>query len=139
MFFHNLAPHSVVLSSEPSFLFGFCVDLRVRLSSKHHMCESVDGGETGSDVEEALIISVEAVLIHTITYRVAHSKAVVLADLTSAVFRLSPCTLSPKMTHAFFSYSYPKNSSRTETLHTESDVYELIHYWKNSPQRYKIS
>ncbi len=44
-FFHNLALHSILLSSEPSLSFGFCVDLRVRLSRKHYMCESVGGAK----------------------------------------------------------------------------------------------
>ncbi len=33
-----------------------------------------------------------------------------------------PWTLSPKFSHAFFRIRYPKNLSRTETLHTESDM-----------------
>ncbi len=33
------------------------------------------------------------------------------------------CTLSPKFSHACFRIHNPKNSSRTETLHIESDTY----------------
>ncbi len=45
LFFHNLALHSLLLSSEPSLLFGFWVDLHVRLSRKHYMHETVGGAK----------------------------------------------------------------------------------------------
>ncbi len=35
LFFHNLPLHSILLSSEPSLSFGFCIDLHVHLSHKH--------------------------------------------------------------------------------------------------------
>ncbi len=33
------------------------------------------------------------------------------------------CTLSPNFSHVFFHIRNPKNESRIETLHTESDAY----------------
>ncbi len=33
------------------------------------------------------------------------------------------CTLSPNFSHVFFRIRNPKNESRIETLHTESDAY----------------
>ncbi len=45
LLFHNLALHSVLLSLEPSLLFGFCIDLHVRLSHKHYMHKSVGGAK----------------------------------------------------------------------------------------------
>ncbi len=37
--------------------------------------------------------------------------------------RLKVIAHSPKFSYAFFRIRYPKNLSRTETLHTESDAY----------------
>ncbi len=45
LFFHNLAMHSILLSSEPSLSFGFCVDLCVHLSLKHYMRKLVGGAK----------------------------------------------------------------------------------------------
>ncbi len=54
LFFHNLALHSVLLSSEPSLLFGFFVDLHVRLSRKHYMSKSVGGAKQTVMSKQAL-------------------------------------------------------------------------------------
>ncbi len=55
LFSHSLALHSILLSSEPFLSFGFCVDLRVRLSRKHYMRELVGRAKQAVMSKQALI------------------------------------------------------------------------------------